>query len=358
MDKELVQFYDVVLSALKEGQIFKSRKALAEALGEKYKRGDSQIIQTAKWNCFFSFHKMQGSNSLIIDKIYTKNEIKKYTSPARKKTRTYKPIKELPLNERMERIFTKSTSKYLEPFFYLLLDYSVQQNKRRENPYNFTVSNSDLMVQLGVVNRKYIKFNKDLLKKISCTDSYEELRKYKEPYIFKLVVIGLYNEIFHNVIKSLKKYGIIEKYFIEHYVEEIGGSIRFATWEEKDIIDDVFRRHKNISVYKFNQKNETINKALISKKKIVKYSGSVNHFILNQELVCRTLDKEDRKKYQIVINENFVNRLSTLINYRIKKLYEDYHKYKNRTYKYPFDCGDIEKCLNIMFEYMDKNCTL
>lgn len=65
-----------IKSKLKEGDIFKNRKALCEHLGETYKsQTNSKMAQDREWRKYFDFEKIEGTRQIRITKIYDKKKL-------------------------------------------------------------------------------------------------------------------------------------------------------------------------------------------------------------------------------------------------------------------------------------------
>lgn len=348
------ELYSKIKKRLEVGMEFKNSAQLFKELDfdKSYLNGAKKIRTLAKLNCCMEWENINGGHYLRITKIYSPKERKEYICPTDngyKKKIELKTKSNNPFDIKLSSMKLSSRYKYLYPNIALLSDYAARNEIKK---YNFCISNSNLLYELGFVNHKYIDLSNFLNEEMNLKSN-KELRPLKEKYTFKSIInsVSLKSIIIgKDKFKIFRENGFFE-FYEEYLIKDNSDLIRFADNEIKEYI--ITRQQeigRDTSVFVIKRHREELNN-LLYKNFNLKLIGKTNHFIFNRDYKPAVLSNDERTKLRKMNNQNSLSRIKKRINYNLPKVYDNYQMYRNGKtidYVYPYDCGDLDSCFRTM----------
>ena len=295
-------FYQEVTTNLFEGMELSNFESLCRILNiENIPFGAARTRYKKLFSCFFKYHRLDPSFHLRIDEIYNFNNIKEYESPTSNgKTKS---------SDHTPRF---SYQKYMLP---ILQDYVTKNT----DPYYLTYTSMEIYPVFGFTNTSIQKLS-DKVQKISIDHNYSSMMKY--PVIFTALKSIISSNIMLNLLKSLKKEGIINEYGKLTYIKYSNTDIQAATQEQLIEIEHI----RNTIIEKINSGeykkpcDYTLTERMITRltnielKKEHQYEtcGMRYYIKFNKDkFTPRILSDVEKTELQLTLNQKLKERLKT-----------------------------------------------
>lgn len=293
-------FMEKVKTNLVEGDVFKNSKELCKKLDLSDISGVILKNHQAAWKSFFEYHKIEGTQKIMIDKIYEN------PMPYVSRAQTQKPVTEDDTEDKKE-VYQSTLRK-------LMLDLVPKYGR------TFTISTSNLLYELGFVNKEYTticdKLNKDIDRETINSDTYNLM--YLQTRVNNISWMYV-----NSTIKKLCSMGFLMDFKKVYLVKKEGEKdYHEATKEEITNIENyrnsLGRRMKRY--FEFYRVNHLI-KENLGLEIIIS-----NKFVFNPGRVYSLLEDSQKHIYQNEINHSMYKNFDKKIMDSLPKLYDRYHK--------------------------------
>lgn len=342
---------ELVKNKLKEGEIIKNSRVLCERLDLPIMKGNTLKHHQAAWKCFFSFHKIEGTNSIMIDKIYD--------TP-----KEYVPTKQ---KQYYKKVSTDNRIRYQSLLKKLILGMIPMQG------HTIIISTSKLLYETGFVNKDYSSISESITKQINDNNVSSDILNLMlfQSRINKIA----FHDYIYRCFKSLYKNGYLLSYNKVNLIKKDIDTYVLPSEEEQQFIKECESKAKYILTEKKARNNSfayhyyvynAVQKTLSSKYGITEVIQSWQ-LEFNQDKNYDFVDSKQKKEMQMKINNLILERYK---GYLLNSIASAYEKSEERYYSseelqskydkpYQIVSGKTKnKCLEDTKKYIEKYCRI